>query len=413
MPIETGSMAHADPGVPIAVHRDALKGDGSTHGFSGAMRSVSGRRQLEGRFRQLLESAPDATVIVSSHGMIVLTNTLAQRLFGYRRHQWIGQPVEMLVAARCAATLALHRARFFAEPQARDPVVPLQLDGVHAGGTEFPVEASMNPLDTEAGLFISIAMRDVTERKRFEQALQDKNLELEAAALVKDRFLASMSHELRTPLNAIIGFTGTLLMRLPGPLNADQEHQLETIQTSARHLHSLINDLLDLAKIEAGKVELLREQVSCREVLEELDAVLRPAAQAKGLGFRLAVPAPELVVWTDRRALTQILLNLTNNAIKFTDRGEVGVELRQQRDDAGKRCTSFTVADTGPGIRAADRDRLFRSFEQLGAPGAGQQEGAGLGLHLSQKLAVLLGGEIHVASESPNGCRFTLALYDR
>jgi PAS domain S-box-containing protein len=149
------------------------------------------------------------------------------------------------------------------------------------------------------------AARDVTERKRFEQTLQEKNVELEGANQAKDRFLASMSHELRTPLNAIIGFTGTMLMKLPGPLNPEQAKQLTTIQSSSKHLLSLINDLLDLAKIESGKVELQPEPVACRSVLEEVSAGLRPLGEAKGLKFELAAQNGEIMVNTDRRALTR------------------------------------------------------------------------------------------------------------
>jgi protein-histidine pros-kinase len=256
------------------------------------------------------------------------------------------------------------------------------------------------------------AARDVTERKRFEQTLQEKNVELEGANRAKDRFLASMSHELRTPLNAIIGFTGTLLMKLPGPLNAEQSKQLSTVQASSRHLLSLINDLLDLAKIESGKVELQPEPVACKAVLDEVSAALKPLGEAKGLKFEMRAPQGEPMVDTDRRALTQILLNLTNNAIKFTDRGAVTIELAQQRDN-GLLQTRFTVVDTGVGITAADQAKLFQAFEQLGVSGARRHEGTGLGLHLSQKLAALLGGRIEFESEAGKGSRFTLVLEER
>ena len=250
------------------------------------------------------------------------------------------------------------------------------------------------------------AARDVTERKRFEQALREKNIELENANLAKDRFLASMSHELRTPLNAIIGFTGTLLMELPGPLNTDQQKQLRTIQSSSKHLLLLINDLLDLAKIESGKVELKLERVACRDVLEEMAAALRPMAAAKGLAFEVQAVDPGLAVLTDRRAFTQVLINLTNNAIKFTEAGRVALEVRTSRED-GRSLLAVSVADTGVGIRLEDQAKLFQAFERLGPSGTRRIEGTGLGLHLSQKLAHLLGGHIEFRSEFGKGSIFT------
>src|SRR5258708_27347523 len=186
----------------------------------------------------------------------------------------------------------------------------------------------------ENGMHYARLVRDISERKRFERALQEKNLELENANLAKDRFLATMSHELRTPLNAIIGFTGTLLMKLPGPLNADQEKQLKTVQASGKHLLALINDLLDIAKIDAGKVELHREPTACRAVIEEAITTLRPMAEAKGLELTFSPAKDEMLVQTDRRALSQIVINLVNNAIKFTDSGGVPVDLARRLEAA-------------------------------------------------------------------------------
>ena len=252
----------------------------------------------------------------------------------------------------------------------------------------------------------------MAKRKRFERTLQEKNEELESANLAKDRFLANMSHELRTPLNAIIGFTGTLLMKLPGPLTTEQNKQLQIDQSSAKDLLSLINDLLDLAKIESGKVAVTLESVICQGVVEEVRTTLKPLAEKKGIDFRLQLPAAELVLKSDRRALSQILINLVNNAIKFTERGEVCVELRHERVN-GSANTQISVHDTGIGIKQDDQEKLFQAFTQMGNTGSRRYEGTGLGLHLSQKLAELLGGRIEFTSEFGKGSTFTLTLPER
>ncbi len=227
----------------------------------------------------------------------------------------------------------------------------------------------------------------------------------------KDRFLASMSHELRTPLNAIIGFTGTLLMKLPGPLNADQEKQLRTVQTGANHLLALINDLLDLAKIDAGKAEPKLATTDCKEVIEEVAASLRPQAEAKGLEFTVTVPQ-ELTVHTDRRALSQIVINLVNNAIKFTARGSVRIRA-ERREENGSRALEISVEDTGIGIRPEDQKKLFGAFTQVDDSANRRYEGTGLGLHLSQKLAQALEGRIELRSEYGKGSTFTLVLREK
>ena len=256
---------------------------------------------------------------------------------------------------------------------------------------------------------------EIDQRRRAEEALAKQAASLceqadmlKRANSAKDRFLASMSHELRTPLNAIIGFTGTLLMRLPGPLTADQEKQLTTVQANAKHLLSLINDLLDLAKIESGKVELRLEPVALQAVVREVAGTLQPLAEAKGLRLETAVAKPDVVLPSDARVLNQILINLVNNAIKFTDRGSVRIEL-DQRQDGGRLLPEIRVVDTGIGIRPEDQTQLFQAFRRVDNSSRHRQEGTGLGLNLSQKLAELLGGTITVQSEYGKGSTFTLA----
>jgi protein-histidine pros-kinase len=255
---------------------------------------------------------------------------------------------------------------------------------------------------------IASIARDITKRKCAERVLQEKNLELENATLAKDRFLASMSHELRTPLNAILGFAGMLLMKLAGPLNADQEKQLRAVQSSGKDLLSLINDLLDLAKIESGKVELHLQPVVCQNILAEVAAELAPLAESKGLQLEVSEPETEVVVRTDRRALTQVVLNLANNAIKFTDKGYVRLGLQRRGEEQS--FVEFSVADSGMGIRPEDQARLFEAFVRVEGPAARHREGTGLGLHLSRKLAGLLGARMRLESQYGTGSRFTVSM---
>jgi signal transduction histidine kinase len=207
--------------------------------------------------------------------------------------------------------------------------------------------------------------------------------------LDSEHFLASMSHELRTPLNAILGFSGTLLMQLPGPLNEEQERQLRLVQASARQLLALVNDLLDLGKLGAGRVDLNPAPLNCRSIIAELAQVFRPRARQKGLVLQFRAPPQPLMLHTDRRILQQILMNLVNNAIRFTERGEVSIGL-ERSVAAGRQVVQFSVSDTGAGV---PQDSL-------------QQ----LGIHLSHKLAELLQGSIRYFDKPGNGSIFVLTL---
>ena len=250
-------------------------------------------------------------------------------------------------------------------------------------------------------------LADELHARNIEIAL--KNRQLEEISRTKSEFVANMSHELRTPLNAVIGFTGTLLMRLPGPLNQEQERQLRMVQSSARHLLSLINDLLDVEKIESGKFEVRLERIVLQSVLREVFDILQPLALQKNLSLGMSLPKAAISILTDGRAIRQILINLVNNAIKFTDCGQVSLQLSRRRT-GNLGMVELVVRDTGVGIMPERQGQLFQAFTQLDASSTRSYEGSGLGLYLSQRLTAMVGGKLDCHSEVGQGSVFTLAL---
>lgn len=265
---------------------------------------------------------------------------------------------------------------------------------------------------------------DISERKAAEAALRELNANLEhkvverteelraslvraeAADRIKSAFLATMSHELRTPLNSIIGFTGIVLQGLAGPLNAEQSKQLGMVRGSARHLLELINDVLDLSKIEAGQLEVRREPFHLREALERAAATVRPLAEKKGLELVTRIAADLGEVIGDRRRVEQVALNLLNNAVKFTETGRVTLEAARRGDGTVRVC----VADTGIGIKPADLASLFVPFRQVDSGLSRQHDGTGLGLAICRRLVTLMGGEIDATSEWGRGSEFVVLL---
>jgi PAS domain S-box-containing protein len=262
--------------------------DGKTIGFLLISKNISDEIRLTEELqatqfytRSLIESNIDALMTTDPLGIITDVNQQMEILTGQTREDLIGTAFKQYFTDSDRAEDGIRSVL------KEERVTNYELTARAKDKTETVVSYNATTFNDQAGNLQGVfaGARDVTERKRFEQTLQEKNIELENANLAKDRFLASMSHELRTPLNAIIGFTGTLLMKLPGPLTDDQEHQLKTVRGSANHLLSLINDLLDLAKIESGKVEVKYEPVVCQSVIEEVAAALKPLAKNKGLDF--------------------------------------------------------------------------------------------------------------------------------
>lgn len=429
---------------------------------------LEGLRESAERYRSVVQTANDAIITVGRDGLVTSWNRAAEETFGFTSVEMAGAPVIKIIPERFREA---HRAgweRFFSTGETRIMGKTVELTGLRKDGSEFPAELSLASWKAQDGVFCTAIIRDISERRRAEEKLrshaealekhvsertaqlEETNMELRflnrelelkrreaeqarlaanAANRAKSEFLASMSHELRTPMNAVIGFSEVLLDGLAGELNEKQAEYLQNIYSSGRHLLSLINDILDLSKIETGKMALELNRFLVKDLVLGSLNMVKNRALKHGIEISAEIEPDGIEIEADLRKLKQILFNLLSNAVKFTpDGGSVRVSARfvrrsefgvQREESDAERYSNaefdrdfieISVADTGIGIKPGDMARLFQEFSQIADPAFREYEGSGLGLVLTKRLVELHGGTIRVESEFGKGSTFVFTI---
>ena len=366
--------------------------------YRASSRSLDDREE---RLRALVATAVDGVMIIDAAGTVQEYNPACARLFGYGADEVVGNNAKMLMPPPYQDEHDQYLLRYRATGVKRIIGVGREVEGRRKDGTSFPMELSVG--EARAGgqqVFVGI-VRDITARKSAEQALRLAKEQAEGANRAKSLFLANMSHEIRTPMNAVLGYTQ--LIEGDAELPQKYRRSLKAIRVAGNHLLGLIDDVLDLSKIEAGAMELNVRDFDLGDLTEDISEMFRMRCEQKGLAWRVEAGIGERAVRGDDRKLRQVLINLLGNAVKFTDRGQIGLEIEQ---DGGR--YAFSVVDTGPGITAAARKRIFEPFQQ--AEEGGVKGGTGLGLAITKRQIELMGGTLTLDSAPGEGSRFSFTL---
>lgn len=361
------------------------------------VRDTSAEGSSNAYFRNLLESAPDAMIIVDDEGTIEIVNQQCLQMFGYSRAELVGRCVDFLLPERFRSRHMGHRRDFLRDPNPRPMGRGMDLAGLRKDGTEFPVEISLSPVDGPEGVRVSSVIRDVTVQKKLESELIDARREAERANRANTAFLAAASHDLRQPVQALSLLNGALRRTVENPL---AKEMVESQQHSIDAMTNLLNSLLDISRLDSGAIEPELEDFPMRRLIDRLSSEF--ARQASQKGVRFSVGSCEAIVCSDPNLLAEIIQNLVSNAIRYTNSGG---EVRVACKTSGGHL-QIDVHDTGIGIEPAELENIFREFHQVKQKGS-NVEGFGLGLAIVRRLADLLNVQVLVESRPGVGSCFS------
>ena len=350
--------------------------------------------------RSVLDSLPDAMIIIDASGKVLFANHQVTELFGHAIEEIVGQPIETLLPERFRQRHVGHRIGYTKTVRERPMGIGLDLYAMRKDGSEFPVEISLSPIAQDGAVLVAAAIRDVTSRKKIEQALHDARRDAEHANLAKSRFLATASHDLRQPLQTLGLLTGALRRMVP---DADSQDIIAQQDLAIDAMSRLLNALLDISKLESGAIKLERTDFEMATLFDEMRREFSSVAAAKGL--RLSIDSPTNVIHSDPALIGQVLRNLVSNAIKYTAQGAVEL-CAERRGDVLR----IEVRDSGAGIPEDQQRFIFDEFYQVGVGPNSSREGYGLGLSIVQRIARLLEFSVHVTSKPGVGSVFAFDL---